>query len=87
MTHQTSPKRHGRPTRVQASAKALASVDPAKVDPWVILAAIASDASAAAAARVSACKALIDNNRGAQEGAGSDSRINERAVAMMQRAN
>jgi hypothetical protein len=43
--------------------------------------------SAPAAARVSACRALIDNERGEGDDAGGGSRINARAVAMMRRAN
>jgi hypothetical protein len=87
MTDQPSPKRRGRPTRAQVSAKVLAGIDPSKVDPWLILATIASDASAPAAARVSACRALIDNERSEGDDAGGGSRINARAVAMMRRAN
>jgi hypothetical protein len=87
MTDQPSPNRRGRPTRAQVSAKVLAGLDPSKVDPWMILRTIASDASAPAAARVSACRALIDNERGEGDNAGGSSRINERAVALMRRAN
>jgi hypothetical protein len=88
MTDQPSPNRRGRPTRAQVSAKVLAGLDPSKVDPWLILATIASDASAPAAARVAACRALIDNReRSDGEDAGGGSRINARAVAMMRRAN
>jgi hypothetical protein len=87
MTDQPSPKRRGRPTRAQVSAKVLAGIDPSKVDPWLILATIASDASAPAAARVAACRVLIDNERSEGDDAGGGSRINARAVAMMRRAN
>ena len=87
MTDQPPPNRRGRPTRAQLSAKVLAGLDPSKVDPWLILATIASDASAPAAARVAACRALIDNERGEGDNAGGSSRINERAVALMRRAN
>jgi hypothetical protein len=87
MTDQPSPKRRGRPTRAQVSAKVLAGLDPSKVDPWLILATIASDASAPAAARVAACRALIDNERSDGDDAGGGSRINARAIAMMRRAN
>jgi hypothetical protein len=69
------------------SAKVLADIDPSKVDPWLILATIASDASAPAAARVSACRALIENREGRDgEDAGGGSQINARAIARM-RAN
>jgi hypothetical protein len=87
MTDQPSPNRRGRPTRAQVSAKVLAGLDPSKVDPWLILATIASDASAPAAARVAACKVLIDNERSDVDNAGGDTRINARAAAMMRRVN
>lgn len=53
--------RGGRPTRAEATAKALTAlgVDPASVDPRRILAAIAADVSAPASARVAACRALL----------------------------
>ena len=87
MTDQPSPNRRGRPTRAQVSAKVLAGLDPSKVDPWLILATIASDASAPAAARVAACRVLIANERGDSDDAGGDTRINARAAAMMRRTN
>ena len=88
MTDQPSPNRRGRPTRAQLSAKVLAGLDPSKVDPWLILATIASDASAPAAARVAACRALIDiRERSGGDDADGDTRINARAVAIMRRAN
>jgi hypothetical protein len=71
--------------RAQVSAKVLAGIDPSKVDPWLILATIASDASAPAAARVSACRLLIERSEG--DDTGDDSRINARAIAMMRRTN
>jgi hypothetical protein len=92
MTERLSPKRRGRPTRAEVSAKALADLDPAQVDPLAILRTIASDASAPAAARVAACKALLD--RLGEKGGdnvttlGSDAaRLNARAAAIMRRAN
>jgi hypothetical protein len=88
MTDQPTPNRRGRPTRAQLSAKVMAGLDPSKVDPWLILATIASDASAPAAARVSACRALIENReRSDADDAAASSRINARAVALMRRAN
>ena len=87
MSDQPSPNRRGRPTRAQISAKVLASVDLTKVDPWLILATIASDASAPAAARVAACRVLIDNPDRGDGNAGGDTRINARAAAMMRRPN
>ena len=58
----TGPKKPrrkgGRPTRAEATAKALAAivVDPTTIDPRGILAAIAADRSAPAGARVAACR-------------------------------
>jgi hypothetical protein len=57
-------RRGGKPTRAQASAKALAAlaaegIDPAKVDPRAVLQSIAADPSAPASARVSAARALL----------------------------
>lgn len=53
--------RGGRPTRAAASAKALAAlaIDPSTIDPRTILATIAADPSAAATARVAACRVLL----------------------------
>jgi hypothetical protein len=59
------PRRgRGRPSRAEASAKALAAlqaagIDPASIDPRAVLAAVAADASASASARVSAARALL----------------------------
>jgi hypothetical protein len=60
------PRRRGRPTRAEASKKALealqaAGIDVTDIDPRVILRAIACDPSAPASARVSACRKLIDD--------------------------
>lgn len=54
-------RRPGRPTREEAEARRIRAVgvDPALVDPRRILAAIAIDQEAPAAARVSACRTLI----------------------------
>ena len=59
-----SPRRRGRPTRAEQSAKALAAlraagIDPSTVDPRAVLAAVAADPSAPASARVSAARALL----------------------------
>jgi hypothetical protein len=59
MTTPTRPRRQGRPTRAEASAKALAGVDPSQCDPVRILQLIAMDKSAAATARVAACRVLL----------------------------
>jgi hypothetical protein len=49
----------GRPSRAEASAKALRGVDVSSVDPLDVLREIAADTSAPASARVSAAKELL----------------------------
>jgi len=61
-TTPTKPKRKGgRPTRAEATAKALAviGIDPRLINPMNILAAIAADPSAAPTARVMAIRVLL----------------------------
>ena len=84
-----APKRKGgRPSRAEASAKALRGVDLAEIDPVAILREIAGDTSAPAGARVAAAKALIEvQDQDPAENARGDTRINARAVALMRRAN
>jgi hypothetical protein len=50
----------GRPTRAEASAKALAGVDVSAVDPLDVLRAVAADNSAPASARVAAARAILE---------------------------
>jgi hypothetical protein len=86
MTDQPTRNRGGRPTRSQASAKALAGleIDPMTVDPKMILAQIMVDTSAPAAARVSAAKALLaDRERGDGGEARHNGDLNRRALALM----
>src|SRR5262245_35051858 len=62
VTTPSKPKaRGGRPTRAEATAKALAAirVDPVMINPMNILAAIAADPSAAPTARVMAIRVLL----------------------------
>jgi hypothetical protein len=59
-TPQKPRRKGGRPSRAEASAKALQGVNLAQVDPMAILRAIAADLSAPASARVSAAKALLE---------------------------
>jgi hypothetical protein len=81
-------RKGGRPSRTQASMKALAGIDLAAVDPVAILRTIAADCSAPAASRVAACKALLAlQDRPAEDHPGGDPRINARAIALMRRAN
>ena len=84
-----APKRNGgRPSRAEASAKALRGVDLAEIDPVAILREIAGDTSAPAGARVAAAKTLLEvQDQDPAENAGGDTRINARAVALMRRAN
>jgi|SRR6266576_6296331 hypothetical protein len=58
-TPMKSKRKGGRPTRAEATVKALLGVDLTAVDPVAILRAIAADLSAPASARVAACRALI----------------------------
>ena len=57
----TGAARGGRPTNAEIMRRRVeaAGIDPALVDPRKILAAIAVDGSASAAARVSACRVLL----------------------------
>src|SRR5262249_18762990 len=58
---ETPRRRRGRPSRKEEVQRALAElgVDPATIDPRRVLAAIASDTTAPAGARVAACKVLL----------------------------
>jgi hypothetical protein len=87
-TRRKSKPKRGRPSRAEASAKALLGVDLAAVDPLAILRAIAADQSQPGSTRVAACRALLgmQDPVPAQDPSG-DTRINARAVAMMRRAN
>lgn len=87
-TTPTKPKgKGGRPSRAEASAKALRVVDLTAVDPVAILREIAADRSQPGSTRVSACRTLLGVPDPAAEDSGGDTRINARAVAMMRRAN
>jgi hypothetical protein len=80
-------RKGGRPSRAEASAKALLGVDLTAVDPVAILRAIAADKSQPGSTRVSACRTLLGVPDQAAEGSDGDTRINARAVAMMRRTN
>jgi hypothetical protein len=84
-----NPKRKGgRPSRAEASAKALRGLDLTAIDPVAILREIAADLSAPATARVAACRALLDvQDQDPAEDSDGDTRINMRAAAMMRRVN
>ena len=64
MTTTKTKARGGRPSRAEASARAIAAlaaagIDAATVDPLLILQAIAADTSAPAGPRVAACRTLL----------------------------
>jgi hypothetical protein len=59
MKSKPKKRRRGRPSRAEASAKALAAIDLTKVDPRSILLQVAADPSAPASARVAAARALL----------------------------
>jgi len=81
------PKRKGgRPSRAEATTKALRGLDLTAIDPVAILREIAADLSAPATARVAACRALLDVQEQDPADLGGDTRIT-RAAAMMRRAN
>ena len=77
--------RRGRPTRAEASEKALAGVDADKIDPRAILERIAADTSAPATARVAACKALLAQPEQDPE-AGRDP-VTDLALKLLKRGN
>jgi hypothetical protein len=85
-TPKTPKRKGGRPTRAEASAKALRGVDLTACNPVAILRAIALDCSQPGSTRVSACRTLLGLQDQPAE-AGGDARINERAIALMRRAN
>jgi hypothetical protein len=71
----TTTRKRGRPSRADASKRALlallqAGIDPETINPRSILASIAADTSAPASARVSACRALMVCAVPAQPGSG-----------------
>jgi hypothetical protein len=79
------PKRKaGRPSRAEASAKALLGVDPATVDPMAVLREIMADRSQPGSTRVSAAKALLglpDQDSAEDSAAASD--VAQRAIKLM----
>jgi hypothetical protein len=83
----TTPRRSkpkgGRPSRAQASAKALAGVDLANVDPVAVLRSIAGDTSAPASARVSAARTLLGLAPGGEAGDGVGDDLSRRAVELL----
>ena len=83
-----APKRKGgRPSRAEATTKALCGLDLTEIDPVAILREIAADLSAPATARVAACRTLLEVQEQDPADPGGDTRINARAAAMMRRTN
>jgi hypothetical protein len=80
-------RRRGRPTREEATAKALAAilVDPSTIDPRQILAGIAMDRSAPAGARVAACKVLlgVKDQDSAEDSAAAAGDVAARAIQLL----
>ncbi|PBB20557.1 hypothetical protein [Mesorhizobium sp. WSM4313] len=77
--------KRGRPTRAQASTKALKGVDIDAVDPLTVLRQIASDTSAPASSRLAAAKALLAHDgRKKDDGDGAEhDRISARALKLL----
>jgi hypothetical protein len=78
-------RKRGRPTREEATAKALAAilVDPLTIDPRQILAGIAVDRSAPAGARVAACRTLLGLSEGPDARMVAEDSVAERAIRLM----
>jgi hypothetical protein len=83
-TPRKSKQKGGRPSRAEASRKALLGVDLAAVNPTEILRAIAADRSAPASARVAACKALLGvKDQDPAEGSAAAGDVAARAIRLM----
>jgi hypothetical protein len=81
-------RKGGRPSRAEASAKALLGVDLTAIDPVAILREIAADRSMPGSTRVSACKALLALPDG-PEGSATDAQtgaISTRALQLLKAA-
>jgi hypothetical protein len=78
-------RKRGRPTREEATAKALATilVDPSTIDFRQVLAGIAVDRSAPAGARVAACRTLLGLSESSDARTVADDPVSERAIAIM----
>jgi hypothetical protein len=77
-------RKGGRPSRAEASAKALLGVDLTTVDPVAILRAIAADRSMPGSTRVAACKALLGvKDQGPAEDSAVGSNLGQRAIRLM----
>jgi hypothetical protein len=82
----TKPRRKGgRPSRAEASTKALLGVDLTALDPVAVLREIMGDRSQPGSTRVAAARTLLGVQDAVEDRPGGD--INARAVAMMHRAN
>ena len=77
-------RKGGRPSRAEASAKALLGVDLAMCDPVKLLREIALDRSMPGSTRVSACKALLGLPEGSKARTSADA-LTSRALQILQR--
>jgi hypothetical protein len=76
-------RKGGRPSRAEASAKALLGVDRTVVNPVAILREIAADRSMPGSTRVSAAKALLALPDGSDARAVADDAVSTRAIQIM----
>jgi hypothetical protein len=80
----TKPKgKGGRPSRAEASAKALRVVDLTAVDPVAILREIAADRSQPGSTRVSACRTLLGLSDGSDARTVAEDTVAARAIRLM----
>jgi hypothetical protein len=80
----SKPKRKGgRPTRAEATTKALLGVDLAAVDPVKVLREIAADQSQPGSARVAAARTLLGLPDGVEARTVAEDTVAERAIRLM----
>jgi hypothetical protein len=82
-TPEAPRRKRGRPSRAEASAKALRGVDLGTCDPAAILREIALDRSQPGSTRVSACRALLALPDGSETRAVVKDTLAERAIRLM----
>lgn len=86
MKSRTKAVRSGRPKRAEASANALKDGDLTTVDPRAVLLTIAADTSAAATARVAACRALLAQAETAKKPGAKGDAVTELALKLLRGA-
>jgi hypothetical protein len=82
-TPKKSKPRGGRPSRAEASARALLGVDLMTCDPVAILREIALDRSMPGSTRVSACKALLGLPEGSEARTIAEDTVAARAIRLL----